>query len=62
MSNRDRITGYPGEVPRFPICGSGREGCALLGFHGHQSHQTDEERERIRAWRAWFDAQLEARR
>lgn len=50
--------GYPGELPRFPICGQGREGCQMLGFHGHQSPRSDEEAERIYAWRAWFDKEL----
>jgi hypothetical protein len=51
-----RPVDYPGKLPRFPICSAGREDCALLGFH-HHNHATDEERARVRAWFAWFDAQ-----
>lgn len=50
--------GYPGELPRFPICSHGREGCSMLGFHGHQSPRSDEEAERIYAWMAWCDREL----
>lgn len=62
MSTHHRIAGYPGELPRFPICSGGREGCSLIGFHGHLSRQTAEERERIEKWHAWFDAQIGAGR
>ena len=49
------------DLPRFPICASGREGCSMLGFHGHHSPQTDAERDRIQRWRAMFDAGLSSR-
>lgn len=52
-----RKNARPGtDPPRFPICGLGREGCSLLGFHGHLSPMIDEERERIQRWRAQVDS------
>ena len=49
------------DLPKFPICGQGREGCKRIGHHAGCGPVDDESRRRVRAWNdavaaAWTSA------
>ncbi len=49
------MAGIVYKLPGFPICGQGRSGCTLMGFHGNCGPRTKDEATRINAWRAACD-------